>query len=77
MPQKYKLPAGWEVMRNSAWSGPRLTSRRTKYIYQDEHLVVKKVAGKWRIFHYERMTDHEFETAQAAIAHAEDARFAG
>jgi hypothetical protein len=75
MPQKYKLPAGWEVMRNSAWAGPRLLGRRTKYIFADEHLVVRKVAGKWRLFHLGMDTGHDFATAQAAIAYAEDARF--
>lgn len=76
MPQKYKLPAGWEVRSRRNRLNPLLRGRCTKYIYAAEHLVVRKVEGTWRLFHLGIDTGHKFDTAQAAIAYAEDARFA-
>lgn len=69
MPQNFRLPAGWECMRNG--NGKRL------FVLASEDLMVKKKDGQWRLFHRGIATPHPFDTAQRAIEYAEDTRFGG
>ncbi len=75
--ERWKLPKGWYVRRNSTWDGPRLVSRVSIFTCecgQWEQLTVKKRSGIWRLLVNDRETDHHFASAKDAIEYADDVR---
>ena len=71
-----RLPSGWTAQRLTGRHVMRI-DRSTRYYCPADDLVVRRVEYKWRIFHRGLKIVHVFDTAKAAIEHAEDARFGG